>query len=104
MLSRYCLRVLSSLTILLPASALGQWHPEPACDSPYGDVLTCGLRASNARDLRFPLLTKGEREVRFWAVGGPGDPQQLLAIHQRGDSVTGRLLLFWYASIVSDTF
>jgi hypothetical protein len=106
-LSRCCLGILSSLTIFLPASAVSQWNPEPACDSPYGDVLTCGLRASGVRDLRDTrsgLLTKGERELRFWILGGPGDPRQLLAIHQRGDSVTGRLLLFWYASIVSDTF
>jgi hypothetical protein len=94
---------MSCITILLPTAAVGQWNPEPACDQPYGDVLTCGLRAGNVRDLRFTTFAPAEREVRFWTVGGLGDPQQLLAINQRGDSVTGRLLLFWHDNLVNDT-
>jgi len=31
-------------------------------------------------------------------------PDQVLLIHQRGDTVTGKLLLIWSDSVVSDTF
>jgi len=85
-------------------SAAAQWTREPVCDKPGGNVIACALHAGRVADLRDGRYAPDEREVRFWTVSGMSEPEQVLMIHQRGDSVTGRLLLIWTDSVLSDSF
>ena len=81
--------------LALADGASAQWSRNPQCDRPGGDYLACALQGGGVKDLRDLELGPGEREVRFWTVSGMFMPDQVLVIHQRGDSVTGRLLLIW---------
>jgi hypothetical protein len=89
---------------ILPTSAAGQWTREPVCDSQNGNYMACALHAGHVPDLRDVSVASNEREVRFWAVSGWFFPDRVLVIHQRGDTVTGKLLLIWSGSSVRDTF
>lgn len=72
------------------------------CDKPGGNVIGCALQAGKVADLRDGPRALNEREIRFWTSFEAGEPNELLVIHQRGDSVTGRLLLIWSDSVRSD--
>lgn len=102
-LNRVLSLVLAATSFLLNG-AYGQWNREPVCTATSGDYLACALYAGHVPDLRDAIFAPGEREVRFWTVSGAFFPDQVLLIHQRGDTVTGKLLLIWSDSTVSDTF
>ena len=51
--------------------------------------MTAGLTPLSKTELK-----KNEREVRIW-YSTFGNPQYLVVIHQNGNAVTGRLLLWW---------
>ncbi len=85
-------------------STTAQWTREPICDKPGGNVIACALQAGKVADLRDGPRALNEREIRFWSLSGRSEPEEVLVIHQRGDTVTGRLLLIWYDSIRTDSF
>ena len=85
----------------LPATAQGT--REPVCDQPNGDMLACALHAGRIADLRSSTFGRNEREVRFWTHRDMFEPIELLVIHQRGEVVTGRTLLIWSDSTLTDS-
>ncbi|HEY4320056.1 MAG TPA: hypothetical protein VGM77_02670 [Gemmatimonadales bacterium] len=88
--------VLCAISLMaLVGIARGQSLPAPTCGHPDDDYLLCALQAGGVQPLENVTLAPGERELRFWIVSGLFEPDRVLVIHQRGDSVTGRLLLIW---------
>lgn len=85
-------------------SAVGQWTREPICAARQGDYMACALFAGHVPDLRDVQYAENEREIRFWTVSGMFFPDQVLLLHQHGDSVTAKLLLIWSDSVRSDSF
>lgn len=93
----------SAVSALIPTVGSGQRPGEPVCDRPRGDYRACAFSAGHVEDLRDASFAADEREIRFWTVSGILFPEEVLLIHQRGDTVTGKLLLIWADSTVSDT-
>lgn len=51
--------------------------------------------AARLASLRAAPLPAGEREVRIWIGGGPGYPQHLYRITDRGGRVRGEVVAYW---------
>ena len=100
-------RVLPLLLVVAgvrPTLAAAQWTREPVCNLGKGDYMACALYVGHVPDLRDASYASNEREVRFWTISGMFFPDQVLLIHQRGDTVTGQLLLIWSDSTISTAF
>lgn len=96
---------LAFLTVaMLPAVAAAQRAPQPDCTNSRGDYIACALHAGRVPDLRDGYFAQHEREVRFWTVSGMFFPEHVLIIRQRGDTVSGRLLLIWPDGMMNDSF
>ncbi len=98
------LPLLLALIAVMVSPAAAQRAEPPACSDGEGDYRACAMHAAKVRDLRDERFFENEREVRFWTTSGLFFPEDLLVIHQRGDSVTGKLLLIWPDSSMSDQF
>ncbi len=87
----------------LRSVAAAQSTVEPGCDRPNSNAVACALRAGRVADLRDPVYASDERELRFWSSQDMLEPIALLVIQQRGNTVTGRLLLIWSDSTLGDS-
>jgi hypothetical protein len=70
----------------------------PVCDRPSFDYPRCAIAAAGIDDLAYPRALPADREVRYWMLGGT-EPDRLVIIRHRGDSISGQLYRIWQAEV-----
>jgi hypothetical protein len=91
----------AALLLAIPSSSFAQQAATSSALNDSGQASEAIFETKDAAALTVgiaPLskasLPRNEREVRIW-YSGFGNPQYLVVIKQKGEAVTGRLLLWW---------